>query len=415
MINLPSTASLLPREVVLEGGRTVYTFPGSTELVKLDFLYEAGSVYQSQRLCSAATNKLLAAATRKMNSSEVSEFMDYRGVILEHNNTPNQSMLTVYMLRRHADEVIPIVADMLSVPAFAEDDFRLWQKNRRQELATMEQRTSHIARRMFYQSLFGEEHPLGVYATVGDVDKLELASLRSHFAKYYSGGAGAIVAAGCVDDGLMKLLDRHFGRKQEAVVQPRGLGLGIPQQCSRRLEQKMAGAVQTSMRIGRVLPLRWDEPDYARLMLLVTAIGGYFGSRLMSNVREDKGYTYGIYARTQIYRGAIVFFVSADVAAGTTDDAVKEVMHELQLLSNKPMEEEELQLVKTVLVGDFLRSVDGTFELSARFCDMLGTGVDERLTDNIRTAINEATAAQLQELAQRLLRCEDMTVCLAGV
>ena len=135
----------------------------------------------------------------------------------------------------------------------------------------------------------------------------------------------------------------------------------------------------------------------------------------MRNIREDKGYTYGIYARTQIYRGCIVFYITADVAANTADDAVSQVFHELEQLAACPVSEDELALVKNVLVGDFLRSVDGIFELSSRYCDMLANGVDECLTDNLRKALNETTAAELQELAQRLLRVEEMTVCTAGV
>ncbi len=154
--------------------------------------------------------------------------------------------------------------------------------------------------------------------------------------------------------------------------------------------------------------------DYARFMLMTTVLGGYFGSRLMSNIREDKGYTYGIYARTQIYRGVIVFFITADVAGGMAQAALDEVNKELELLCKEPVADEELELVKTVLAGDFLRSVDGIFEKSARYCDMLGTCVDERLTDNLRSALQDTTPAQLQELAQRFLNPSDMTVCLAG-
>ena len=176
----------------------------------------------------------------------------------------------------------------------------------------------------------------------------------------------------------------------------------------------MPGATQTTLRLGRVLPLPWDSMDYARFVLLTTILGGYFGSRLMSNIREDKGYTYGIYARTQIYRGVIVFFITADVSAGKAEAALDEVFKELKLLRSKAVDDEELAVVKNVLAGDFLRSVDGVFERSARFCDMLGTGVDERLTDNLRLALEETTPAQLQELAQQWLSPADMTVCLAG-
>lgn len=412
MIKLPATETLLPREVVFGDGRTLQVFDSATDLVKLDFLYEAGSLYQPQLLCAGAANKLMTEATEAMDAAELSEFMDFRGVTIEPNNTLTHSTLTVYMLRRYADEVLPVVADMLRHPAFAEEDYRLWQANRRQELAMLMQRTANMARRLFYQSLFGPQHPLGWYAKVEDVDRLRLETIRKHFADRYCDGPYAIVAAGHVDEDLQKLIGRHFG----VMSRPEARALEVTEvNAGERCEVKMEGAVQTSLRVGRLLPLRWDDPEYAQMMLLVTALGGYLGGRLMMNLREDKGYTYGVFARTQIYRGAIVFYITADVAGGTAEAAVGEVMKELKRLGDEPMADEELQLVKTVLVGDFMRSVDGVFERSARYCDMLGTSVDERLTDNMRAAIDEATAAQLQELAQRLLKGEDMTVSLAGV
>ncbi len=411
MIVLPATETLVPRVVSLGGGRAMQVFDSNIDLVKLDFLYEAGSLYQPQLLCAAATNKLMTVATEGMDANALSEFMDFRGVILEPNNTLTHSTLTVYMLRRYAADVLPVVADILQRPALAEDDFRLWQVNRRQELATIEQRTPDMAHRLFFNSLFGPKHPLGRYARVSDVDALALETVKNYFREHYGKGPCGIVAAGNVDDNLVELVGRYFGE----MSRPDARGADVKEvNVGGRCEKKMDGAVQTSLRVGRFLPLKWDDPDYARLMLLVTALGGYFGSRLMTNLREDKGYTYGTYARTQLYRGAIVFYVSADVADGTAEAAVGEVMKELNRLCEEPMDEEELQLVKTVLVGDFLRSVDGVFERSTRYCDMLGASVTEQLTDNIRMAINETTAVQLQELAQRLLKGEDMTVCLAG-
>jgi len=149
-------------------------------------------------------------------------------------------------------------------------------------------------------------------------------------------------------------------------------------------------------------------------MILTTLLGGYFGSRLMSNLREDKGFTYGIYARTQIYRGVIVFFITADVAASAADAAEKEILYELQRLIDKPVSEEELDLVKVVLAGDFIRSVDGVFERAARFGDMLGTHVTEQLTENLREALGSVTPQQLQQLAARILRSDQLCVCRAG-
>ena len=211
MINIPSTESLLPKMAVLDG-REVASFAGSTSLVKMDILFDAGTAVQPQMLCAGAANKLLTVATEKMNADELAEFLDFRGVVVEPGLSPTQSSLTVYMLRRLADEVVPVVADMLCRPLYAEEDFRLWQASRRQELSTLSQRTSHIARKMFFETLFGTEHPLGRYATVDDVDLLQLDTVKDFWRRHYGMEGCSVVLSGCVDDGLLSLTGNYFGR-----------------------------------------------------------------------------------------------------------------------------------------------------------------------------------------------------------
>lgn len=418
MISIPDTNTLKPKAYDNDG--RIAIFPSqNTDLVKIDFLFEAGSAYQVQPLCASAASKLYTLATRRMDSAQVSEFMDFRGIIIETSNEVLQSVLTVYTLRRHVGELLPLIHDMFQMPAFAEEDYTRWQRKRHEEIATLEQRTAHIARRLFYQALFGNTHPLGVYATADDVYKLQLNTVVDHWRRHYDLSKCKVVLAGNIEENLAAQVSHILGTAPALHHPLSTLYSPLPQPAAistgRMLTQKMPTATQTSIRIGRILPIAWDSVDYAHFIILTTILGGWFGSRLMRNIREDKGYTYGIYARTQIYRGCIVFYITADVAANTADDAIGQVFHEIEQLAHEPVSDEELTLVKNVLVGDFLRSVDGIFELSSRYCDMQANGVDERLTDNLRTAIKDTTATELQELAQRLLRVEDMTVCTAGV
>lgn len=387
-----------------------YLFPSdTTDLVKADFLFEAGSAYQPQMLCATAANKLLSVATTELNATQLAEFMDYRGVIIENNSDIYQSTLTVYMLHRFADEVIPVVRQMLTRPAFSPEDFLPWREKKKQQLATFEQQTSHLARRIFYQTLFGEQHPLGRYAVADDADRLELDTVRRYFHERYSPDRCTVVLAGNTN-GLSQLLPPDFS----AASIPSASPILTPEPSLHTHHITVANATQTSIRIGRILPIRWDEPDYADFMLLTTLFGGYFGSRLMTNLREDKGYTYGIYARTQIYRGCIVFYITADVAAGTAQKAQQEITREMRRLAEETVSDEELALVKTVLAADCIRSIDGIFERSARFCDMYATGVTEQLTANLSYTLQNTSASQLQQLAQRLLNPGDMLFCSAG-
>lgn len=409
MIVLPSSAMLQP-----QAADGIYCFRSeSTELVKIDLLFEAGSAYQAQKLCAAAAIKLLPVATRSMNATRMAEFLDYRGVIVETNNEVQQSTLTVYMLRRFANEVIPVIGQMLAEPAYDERDFNVWQEKKRQEIAAYEMRTPERARRLFYESLFGPAHPLGRHASPEDAAQLTLEPVQHHYRQYYQSAGCTVVVAGKVDDELLALVQRNILANMPMANAASLAPLPSPHSpCAGHFSVQIPNARQTTLRIGRVLPLQWNELDYARFTILTTLLGGYFGSRLMANLREDKGYTYGVTARTQIYRGVIVFFITTDVATHVANAAEKEIILELERLQQ--IDEEEMELVKTVLTADFVRSVDGVFERSSRFCDMYATCVTEQFTENLRTAINETTAGQLQELARRLLAPGELDFCRAG-
>lgn len=411
-MDIPSIETLRPREYRLANGGLLHYFPSSaTQLVRADLLFEAGSAYQSQLLCAAAACKLLTVATHSLDSARLSEYMDFRGVIVETGNDLFQSTITIYFLRRYTQDVVHVLDEMMAGAAFSDDDFRVWQNRRRQELAALEQRSSHVARRLLNRAMYGEQHPLGIYATAADVDRLTMTAIADHYRRHY--GSHGVALAGAVDDEVLAA----FGHLQSAVWPPADcavLPAVMPTGAGKTHRCTMADSVQTSIRIGRLLPLTWDSMDYAYVMVLTTALGGYFGSRLMSNIREDKGFAYGIYARTIVYRGAVEFFIAADVAGGTADEAVKETLAELDRLATEEMSDEELSLVRTVMVGDFLRSIDGCFELQQRYCDMQGSWATDRLTDNLRNALNTCTPPLLRDVAARYLAADQMTVCLAG-
>lgn len=416
MVELPPTNTLAPHEHSLANGRKLYYFPSATELIKIDLLCEAGSAYQQRPLVAAAANKLFTVASENMDAEQLSEFMDFRGIIVESNNTALQSSVTLYTLSRHIDSLLPVLDDLVHQPLFPQREFDIYRNERHQKILASQQKSSDMARRLFYEKLFGSDHPLGRYAVPDDALRLNLLDVKQHFADYHRPGDTTIVLAGHVDDRLLAAVDDRFGHDtpsqspKHLTLQPTPI---LNSQFS-TFNYPIPTAVQSTLRVGRILPLRWDDINYARLTILVTILGGYFGSRLMSNLREDKGYTYCIYARTQIYRGVILFYITADVAGNATKEAENEIMNELQRLIDEPVAAEELDLVRTVLVGDFLRSVDGIFERSARFCDMLGSDITELFTDNLREAIHTTTPADLQHLASTYLAPEQMTVCRAG-
>lgn len=416
MLTPPSVAPLVPQQHRLPNGNVLYYYPNDNlDLVKLDFTVEAGSAYQQFRSQAHAANKLFGEATALHDAQAIAEFLDFRGIFVERMADTCQGNLSYYFLRKYAGELFPLLREMFDHPLVTPQLFEAYMAQRRQKLATNFQQTNYVARNRFYELLYGFDHPLGSYATVHDLDHLTLDSVRQFLHQHYSLAHAHIVLAGHVDDELLVLADRYFAPQPSSDQQPLRLQLPAPAPSASAQASPtvlMSSAVQSSLRIGRVLPLAWHDPRYAQFMVLSTVLGGYFGSRLMSNIREDKGYTYGIYSQTHVYRDSIVFFITAEVAAQATGPAVSEVMREIERLQQQPIPEEELERVRNVMMGDFIRSIDGTFELSERYRQMYFTDVTEQLTTNYFDAVQHVTPAQLQTLAQHLLT--DLTTVTAG-
>ncbi len=404
MLLPPSLAPLAPATHRLPNGNTLYYFPNPTlDLVKLDFTFEAGSGYQQLLSQAHAANGLLCEATAQHDAQTVAEFLDFRGIVVERTRDVCQGNVSVYFLRRYAEELFPLLREMFDQPRVTPQLFDAYLSRRRQTIAMGFQKTNYRARNRFYEMLYGPDHPLGCYARVEDLDRLTLDAVVAFQRQHYRLASAHIILSGNVDAALLALADRYLSPAVEAPATRLVLPPPQPQAGGQSSEIRMPSAVQSTLRIGRLLPFRWSDAEYAQFMVLNTLLGGYFGSRLMSNIREDKGYTYGIYSQTQIFRGSISFFITADVAAEATQPAVEEVFKEIERLQQEPVSEEELERVRNVMMGDFIRSIDGTFELSERYRQMVFTDVTEQFSANYLDAIQHTTPAALQRLAQQYL------------
>lgn len=404
---------------------TIKTFPSSSvDILRIDCVFPAGTSLQPYPLVAHACNSLLCEGTLRRTAIQVAEFLDFRGIALETDCSPYHASLTFYVLRKYADDFLPLLHEMLTQPAFSQEEFRVYCEKRRQQLLEGRQKTAVVARNQFYLSLFGPNHPLGVFAVPDDVDRLSLDDVRQFYRRHYNLASARFYLAGHYDEAFLSrfqsllcpntlipnppyLIPKHSPLSSN--LSPLSSNLS-----SLSSNYPLNGAVQSTIRIGRLLPFHPCDPDYHRFMVLNTVLGGYFGSRLMSNLREDKGYTYGIYSRTIIFGSDILFTLSADVAAPCTEAALHEVFFELDRLCREPIPDDELDTVRQYMEGDYLRSIDGIFERVERHLSLELNGVGEEFTNLFLSAIRTSTPAQLQSLAQRLFRPDQLLTVTSG-
>ena len=407
---------LIPQHYALRNGKVVHYFTDNhIELMKIDFIFGVGTALQTKKMQASSAINLMTNGTQRHSSREIAEFLDFRGIIMEKTNDEVSSTLTVYCMPRYLDELLPLVREMIEEAVYPQDEFEIFIAKRKQKLMSNMQRTSYVARNRFMECLYGSDHPMGRFAVPADLDLLTVQDVREFHRRCLDFSHLDIVVGGAVTEADLAVFDKVFGGCEctgyeiVALPEPGDTVAGLH-------KVRVLDAVQTTLRVGRRLPFKWNDVDYSRFMVVSTLLGGYFGSRLMSNIREDKGYTYGIHAMTQVRRGSIDFFVTTDVAADKAEPALKEIMFEMDRLCREPVGKEELELVRNCMLGDFMRSVDGVFERSERFCQMMTSGVTEQFTDNYMSVleVGATTTNDIMSMAQRILHQDDMTVVMAG-
>ena len=404
MLHPPSLQPLIPQEHPLPNGNTLFLFPNpSLGLVKLDITVEAGSALQQYKSQAHAANQLFGEATAKLTAQQMAEFIDFHGIVVERMTDVCTGNISFYFLRRFAPQTLSVIRQMFDAPLVTPQLFEAYINLRRAQIKTNFQKTAYLARNRHYELLYGTKHPLGTYATPESIDALSLDAVTDFIHRHYRLSNAHIVVSGTIDPELLNLAEQYLAPNTKAENAPTHVTL--PEPCPEAYTDAVShvnvpNAVQSTIRVGRIMPLAWNSTDYTRFMVLNTVLGGYFGSRLMSNLREDKGYTYGIYSTTQIFRGSIVFYITADVAASATRDALKEINREIDLLRQEPVAQDELDRVRNFMMGDFIRSIDGVFEVSDRYRQMVATCVDERLSTNLLDTLQTVTPEQLHTLAQ---------------
>jgi zinc protease len=165
--------------------------------------------------------------------------------------------------------------------------------------------------------------------------------------------------------------------------------------------------VQGAIRLARPFPDR-KNPDFQKFLVLNTLFGGFFGSRLMSNIREDKGYTYGIYSYLQNHLEEAAWVISTEAGRTVCEDAIKEIYHEMQVLKEEKVDEEELQLVKNYMIGSTLGDLDGPFHIIARWKNIILNGFDEGYFYRGINTIKTITPEELMQLANKYFVAEEM-------
>ncbi|MFM2326991.1 MAG: hypothetical protein RIR31_1193 [Bacteroidota bacterium] len=392
----------------LDNGVPVYTIDaGTQEVFQMEMVFYAGNCFEKQKTVAATTNFLLKNGTSTKTAFEINEAFEYYGAYCNRACYNETAVISLSSLNKHLDKLLPVIKEMITDAVFLEEELAIYKQNSKQRLSVNLKKSEFVAARLIDAYVYGENHPYGTYTSMEDIDALNTVQLKAFFNQYYVTGQCIIFVSGKLPDNLKELLNNNFGALSLNTInhQPPIINHSPATQKKYRI-QNDADGVQGAIRIARHFPTR-HHPDFMKVMVLNTLFGGYFGSRLMSNIREDKGYTYGIHSYVQNHIQQTAWLISTEAGKDVSEATVEEIYKEMKLLREELVDEEELLLVRNYLIGTILGDLDGPFQIMGRWKNLILNKLDEKYFYDSVNTIKTISAEELRELAKKYLNPED--------
>lgn len=392
-------------------GTRLYTMHNSNQgVVRVSFIFRAGTSWQSVPFSASATINTLSEGTERFSALEIAERLDFVGSYFDANIDRDWAVLTYCSLSKFAAETFEIAEQVVLHPTFPEREVGIYCAKRKEQLIVQRSKPDHLSRELFGRSIFGEEHPYGITSPAEAYDTLCRGDVEEFYRTRYTAENCFAVLCGDITEEHIALTRSILEQLPHGVAGERIIPAPTPQSYAKLTVE---GAVQSSLKIGVPLFPR-THPDFVPMQMVATAMGGYFGSRLMQNLRERHGYTYGAYAAMINLDRSGYFVMSADVASDYTDAAIGEILHEVERFCAEPMSECELQMVKNIIFGDVMRIFDGPFGVADVTIENIQNGTDNSYTEHLLQQVASATSRELQAVAARYLIQSHLTTTIVG-
>ena len=394
----------------LSNGVEVYSVNlGTEEVVLVNWVFCAGNWYEDKKAVASATNYLLKNGTSGKTAFQLNEHFEYYGAHLNRACYSEMAEITLHCLNKHIEAVLPVVAEMITEATYPEEELATYSQNSQQRLKVGLQKSDFVAGRLIDAYLFGEKHPYGTYNNLEDYSALKREELTALYNRYYKNGRCIIFVAGKIPPTLVKQLEDHFGKlplRSHRTPEKEIVHIVQPAKEKKHFITNDPDGVQAAIRIVRPFPNR-HHPDFQKAMILNNVFGGFFGSRLSANIREDKGYTYGIYSYLLNQVTQSGWMISTEAGREVGQATIEEVYKEMQLLREEPVDGEELQMIRNFMIGSVLGELDGPFQVIARWKSLLLNDLDEQYFYRGIETVKTVSQVELQEIANKYLHPEE--------
>ncbi|MDB5025394.1 MAG: insulinase family protein [Mucilaginibacter sp.] len=356
---------------------------------------------------------MLTEGTSILSASQIADQIDFYGAFLQVDYGYDHSQVTLYTLNKHLSSTLPVIKDILTDSIFPESELETFIRNQQQKLQVSLQKNDIVARRAFNKAIYGDTI-YGLGADFDDYKTLFRDDMLWHFKQMYQPSNCTILIAGKVDKKALELLTISFGSDWiNPTVEANTTQPELKAAYEHLYFIEKPAALQSAIRMG--LPsITRTHPDFPALQVMNTVLGGYFGSRLMANIREDKGYTYGIGSGISSLKKGGALFIATEVGADVCKAAITEIEKEINLLKTELVSEDELSLVRNYMLGSLLGSLENVLSHADKFKNIYFSGLGYEYYDQYTQVIRSITAEEVLQMANKYLDLDKFYRVIVG-
>jgi predicted Zn-dependent peptidase len=384
---------------------------GEQEVFKLELNTDAGALNSPIAGLASMTAQLMKRGTKTRSAKEINDSFDFYGAFWDVQANFDLGTITIYCLKKHFEALIHLLEDLLINSIFPESEFKKEIEIETQRSNLNWEKTSFAANQYFRNAIFGSD-PYARYSTNESLKSIQLDHLKSFYANHWSNLKPSITLSGKVGTSEIHILNKILGQLNfKEGARKNVFHNQLPSE--KRIQHLKENATQSSIRFGKIGMTR-KNPDYFKFSVLNAILGGYFGSRLQKNIREEKGFTYGISSSMIPLNRAGYWVVGTDVNKDKAEETLTEIRKEIGILQTDLVPDSELDLVKNYLMGSFIGELTQAFDIAEKVKIIHLEELKLDFYDQFQDEILSCKAQELRDLANNYLSLDEMTEVIIG-
>lgn len=404
-----------PEHIPLSNGANLFLVDGGNqELTRIEWIFNNDFSRGEHTLPNTVACGMLLEGTASHTHAQIVDAVDFYGAYLMPEFSQDHAALKLFSLNKHLPKLLPLLKSILTESTFPERELGTYLRNGKQRLQVSLQKNDFVARRAFGTAIFGSNR-YGSVPEIDDYDQVSQADLRALYQRQFTPSNCTLVISGKINDAMVDECRAYFETSwpvAEAGPIPTS-PQAPPADPNALVYLERPKALQSAIRLGNRTIGR-AHPDFPALQLVNILLGGYFGSRLMANIREDKGYTYGIGSGIVSLQHDAYLTIATEVGAEVTQATLDEIEKEINRLRTEPVGDSELQVVKNYILGSMLGSLENIFAHGDKFKNAYFSGLDIDYYDYYVDTVKGMDAAAVMNIANTYFDFERMAKVVVG-